>query len=708
MSPRLFLVLSFVALAVACLGAVAAAVWVIVDRLSDYDQVADLVNIVLAYGGGVAFLLVAATAVLWAYLDHALARPLNALVRGIQTVLHANPDHRIEVEDDHRLGDLPEAVKDLVGRVAAARRTVNDAIAEATRRSEAQRQRLEVILQDLHEGVVICNMNHKILLYNNRALELLHVGGVLGLDRSLFEFTNRQPFVYALTRLTNRLAEGRHGEHPEGVSAPFVGASADGHYTLEGRMSLILDDEETPTGYVISFEDRTEELGALGIRDRLLREATEGLRQPVANIRAAAEILRAYPEMEKDEQRAFEDVVFNESNAMSERLEALAGQYREVITGLWPMTDIYSANLFNSVVRRLRDETDLDAVMIGLPQWLHGDSYTLVELLDRIIHRASETAGPRSFDLEAVAGERHVYLDVIWEGDPLGSQDLAVWLRQTADEAMGGLTLRDILDHHKTDIWCLPLRAGRAQLRLPLPPAKRVKGSASTSRRAARPEFYDFDLLQQSAHHSQEVGGRLLKKINYVVFDTETTGLAPSAGDEIISIAGVRLVNGRILTGESFDRLVNPRRLIPKASIKFHGITDEMVRDKPPIQLVLRQFREFVGDAVLVAHNAAFDLKFLRLREAECNMVFDMPVLDTLLLSVFLHDYTSKHSLDSVAERLGIEVQGRHTAFGDALATAGVFLRMVELLEARGINTLDKAIEASNTIVEVRAQQAQF
>ena len=222
-----------------------------------------------------------------------------------------------------------------------------------------------------------------------------------------------------------------------------------------------------------------------------------------------------------------------------------------------------------------------------------------------------------------------------------------------------------------------------------------------------RPEFYDHDLLNQPMH-LEELGGRSLQSLTYVVFDTETTGLRPSFGDEIISIAGVRIRDGKMDRGDVFTSLVNPGREIPKASIRFHGITDDMVSGERDILAVLPDFKTFVGDSVLVAHNAAFDMKFLKLKEDAARVFFDQIVLDSLLLSVFLDEHTSKHTLDAIAGRMGVEIEGRHTALGDSFVTAGVFLRMLDMMNARGIRTLRQAIDASNQMVEVRKQQEQF
>ena len=197
------------------------------------------------------------------------------------------------------------------------------------------------------------------------------------------------------------------------------------------------------------------------------------------------------------------------------------------------------------------------------------------------------------------------------------------------------------------------------------------------------------------APFSVEARAMPLSELRYVVFDTETTGLMPSKGDEIISIGAVAIAGGRVLHKETYEQLVDPERPPRPSSIKIHGITPEMLEGQPTIGEALPAFSRFAHEAVLVAHNAAFDMRFLKEKESSTGIRFDQPVLDTLLLSSVLHPNQSSHSLDTLLARYGIPAQGRHTALGDALMTADLFLKLLPQLEQRGITTLGTALEAS-------------
>ncbi len=207
----------------------------------------------------------------------------------------------------------------------------------------------------------------------------------------------------------------------------------------------------------------------------------------------------------------------------------------------------------------------------------------------------------------------------------------------------------------------------------------------------ARPLIYDFDLL--SVETTPEFDARPLSDLCFVVFDSETTGLLPHK-DEVVQIGAVRVLNGRIIEGEVFDTLVDPGMPIPKASTEVHKISDIMVKGAPDMVTAGRSFHSFCTDAVIVAHNAPFDMAFLHRYGPKMGRSWDHPILDTVLLSAVLFGASAKHTLDAVGERLGIRIQDelRHTALGDARATAEVLCHMLPMLEARGLKTFGDVI----------------
>jgi DNA polymerase-3 subunit epsilon len=633
-----------------------------------------------------------------------LAAPIGRLAGEVRLIADAKGATRIDSAAYRFLGKLPQAVTELADQFRRARGVIDDSIAAATARAEEQKGRLEALLRDLSEGVIVCNLNHEILLYNHMAVRILGGAAEFGLGRTLFSFVTREPVLHMLEWLTDQPDRGRPGA--PGSTGAFVCATADARTLLQGRMSLIVDERNAVAGYVLTLADATQQIAALGKRDSLLRAAIEGVRGPIANLRAAAETLFAHPEMPADQRRAFESIVVNESAQLSESLAALAQEQRGLVGDSSMMGDLHSFDLFNCVIRRVRDSDGTRVTMTGLPQWMYGDSYALMVTFAHLIGRIRRHTGVAAFDLEARPGERGCYVDIVWPGEPLPSALLSTWIETPLDGNLGGLSLRDVLERHHSDLWSQPDQAGHARLRVPLPRAARPGVERRAESLPPRPEFYDFDLLRR-AEASPELGSRPLRSLTFVVFDTETTGLSP-LNDAIVSVAGVRIVNGRILTGETFNRLVNPGRPIPEASTLIHRITDDMVRDRPPIAVVLPQFKTFVGEAVLVAHNIAFDLSFLKTHEETSGVRFDNPVLDTMLLSATLYEHTDDHTLDGLARRFGIEVRDRHTALGDAVVTAAALVAMFDGLERRGVRTLHDAIRASRLTIELRARQAQL
>nr|VFJ66466.1 MAG: DNA polymerase-3 subunit epsilon [Candidatus Kentron sp. FM]VFJ66700.1 MAG: DNA polymerase-3 subunit epsilon [Candidatus Kentron sp. FM]VFK16351.1 MAG: DNA polymerase-3 subunit epsilon [Candidatus Kentron sp. FM] len=179
-----------------------------------------------------------------------------------------------------------------------------------------------------------------------------------------------------------------------------------------------------------------------------------------------------------------------------------------------------------------------------------------------------------------------------------------------------------------------------------------------------------------------------ITQTRFVALDLETTGLYPYLGDEIISIAMVEL-NGLTFSGRRYGTLVNPQRSIPANSSAIHGIGEADIRHAPTIDSLLPKLIAFLGNAVVIAHHANFDFRFLNKRLYRGGAIMlKNPWIDTMMLYGSWREKQTQYSLDDVAKGCGVAIHGRHSALRDAEIVGEI----VQFLVPRLLKTPDKTV----------------
>ncbi|RLJ65095.1 3'-5' exonuclease [Sulfurisoma sediminicola] len=650
---------------------------------------------------------------------------LMAMAETLRLMLGANRNFRVTLDGPPEVQELARAANDLAQQRDALLGDVEAQIGEAKASVEAEKNRLAALMSELALGVVVCNLDGRILLYNNRArLQFVALaqgptsmsgGALIGLGRSIFSILERAQVAHALENIRQRLQKGS----AESV-AHFITTTRTGQL-LRAQMAPVLrteaeglaagGDDCRITGYVLTIENITKSFEREAQRDQVLQQLTDGSRAALGNIRAAVENLIESPDMEPAFRERFLGVIDDETRRMSERLGKTMNDFADSLKTRWPLEDVLGIDVVAAAQRRIEDRLKLATKSESLDDalWIRADSFTLIQAMTFLASRLQDHYDIRELRFRLLAEGKMAFIDLIWSGTPVSSETLYTWELEPMHVAgeVSPLTLRDMAERHGGEIWYQRDKAAhRAYFRLVLPvadtPEVQHVESLPHARSESRPEYYDFDLFNFSDTRIDL--DRKLTEVAYSVFDTETTGLEPSAGDEIIQIGAVRAINGRLLRQEVIDQIIDPRRPLKPEGIPIHGITEDMVRGQPTIDVVLPVFHEFCADTVLVAHNAAFDMRFLQLKQESTGLVFDQPVLDTLLLSAVIHPNQESHRLEAIAERLGINVIGRHTALGDAFVTGEVFLKMVPLLADMGIHTLREALAAAEQTYYARVK----
>jgi DNA polymerase-3 subunit epsilon len=649
------------------------------------------------------------------WFDHWVT-PSVQLAEEARVLLRTDVVRELRPKGNVETRDLAKLFNQLVAQREALRHEMDERVKEAAQNIEQERLRLAALMSELTQSVVVCNLDGRILLYNNRARmqframsaapRLADGAELIGIGRSIYTVFDRKLVVHALERVRQRLQRGaaqpvaqfvtttKSGQLLRVQMAPVRAVQATEDNEAEGRLS----------GFVLMLENITRDLEQASERERLLMGLTEGSRAALANILMALEMLE-YPDLKTPDRERFLGVVRAEVKAMSRRVKGLLDDTAASLTTRWPMEDMLGTDLTTAAVRRIEESLGLTVVehISDAQLWLRIESYSILQALLYLAGRLQASFGVESVLLRlrpSAQGRQKAELDLAWtHAAGVTVEQVSGWdqqAMQTAQE-VSSLSVQDVVERHAGAFWFEREQQGHGgcfRFLLPAVAAQEPSDSAAFVRNESRPEYYDFDLFR-STPASQALEDMPLTELAYTVFDTETTGLDPAQGDEIIQIGATRIFNGKLLKRECFDQLVDPGCIIPAASIPIHGITPDMVAGQPRITEVLPAFHAFAQDTVLVAHNAAFDMRFLQLKEQATGLMFDQPVLDTLLLSAVVHPNQDSHRLEAIAERFNVNVIGRHTAVGDAMVTAEVFLKLIPLLAEMGIQTLGQARAAA-------------
>lgn len=170
-----------------------------------------------------------------------------------------------------------------------------------------------------------------------------------------------------------------------------------------------------------------------------------------------------------------------------------------------------------------------------------------------------------------------------------------------------------------------------------------------------------------------------------MIVDIETTGLDPAA-DEIIEIGAIKVEGGEVK--DIFNKLIKPEKQVPENIVSLTGITQEMLVGELPVKPVLSLFASFIGDSIIVAHNAAFDTTFLKIKMKKyLNKELDNFIVCTLLVARDLLPNLENHKLPTIARYFNLDIANRHRAIGDAELTYQIWLKFLDKLKNKNIAT---------------------
>jgi DNA polymerase-3 subunit epsilon len=333
---------------------------------------------------------------------------------------------------------------------------------------------LAAVLHTLQEGVIICEGDGRIVFANQAVQRFFHNREVIEAGRSSYDACTRESIEQTLALLRQRL-----GRDTQSLSEPrdicFACGISDTDLLVNCRLGLLPPATGLAAGFIVLFAPQSRREGGARASGGGLGVSVEGFRPPLANLRAAAESLIAHPEMAPVMRSAFENIIAQESVALSTQFEILAEEARALALRQSFLVDIYSKDLIGSLCRAFRDETGTALKEIGTPHWLRADSLLLLRSLIFFVQRIVDLFSVEMLEIETVAKAERLYLDLIWAGEPVPAAEIESWRGESLfDESKSAISVAEVLERHNSDVWSsYHERPGRAMVRVPVPASTR-------------------------------------------------------------------------------------------------------------------------------------------------------------------------------------------------------------------------------------------
>lgn len=389
-------------------------------------------------------------------------RVVDRLAKEIDTITPASPSYRLKPRGVKGLDGFVQAVNRLADRYEQLHSVLQKERRPTPVAIKEQKNILAAVLSELPEGVLACNAEGQILLFNRRAIEFLGIGERDGLRSDSAPDTGTALGQSVFTLIDKNLIEHALDEINERLKRNISHIAS--HFVIDGINSHIIGAEARPilnrlgqfTGFVLILKDITKQREADTRMDNLLQELTKSARSPLASIRAASEAMLEYPDIDSASLQQFKEIIHRESISISNVLSKMAGDYSAILQKQRSLVPTAFSDLLDTIRRRAKNRLGIVVEGDKPPEkmWVRVDSYSFIVAILFVLNQLKNKSGQWRFICRFETDPKFIHLDFLWPGEPIPASALKRLQEQhlVLEEERSPLTLDDVLNHHEAAV----------------------------------------------------------------------------------------------------------------------------------------------------------------------------------------------------------------------------------------------------------------